>query len=301
MYNSRAPQVFEASATIQLQADPNVLGLDRPVQVERDRMSEAVPTEVGVLESREFARLTLRTLELAAHGDKSDAAVVRHTTSRPEALPAPLPTVEEIIEGRQISSVLGHPPHQCWLSIHRSAAGGPNRECDGGAYVARNLELTSSTAGEASAWLQKQVEEQRQRVEQSEAALQQYRMQHHAEALEERGNDRQDIVAQKLTDLQVAVTKARTETIDKEAQYQQLLRLTSNPDALDTLPAIASSAFIHQLKQELADRQQQLAKASEDLGERHPDRVKLQTEVDTAEAQTADGDFHTGGVHSKRL
>lgn len=284
VYNSWSPKVFEASATLQLQADPNVLGLDRPVQVERDRMSEFVPTEVGVLESRDFARLTRRALELAANGDKSDAAVVPHTDSRPEAaLPTPLPTVEEIIEGRQISSVQDTRLITVGFRSTDPLRAAQIANAMAGAYVARSLELTSSTAGEGSAWLQKQVEEQRKRVEESETALQQYRMLHQAEALGERGNDHQDIVAQKLADLQVALTKARTETIEKEAQYQQLLRLTSNPNALDTLPAIASSAFIQQLKQELADRQQQLAQASEELGERHPDRVKLQTEVDTAE------------------
>jgi capsular exopolysaccharide synthesis family protein len=282
VYNLYAPKVFEASATLQLQADPNVLGLDRPVMAERDRMSELVPTELAVLESREFARLTRKGLELAAASTGSDTPTGQQIPSRP-GTPTPLPTIDEIAAGRRISSVPGTQLITVGFQSTDPLRATQIANAMAEAYVGRSLSLTSSTTGEASAWLQNQVEEWRKRVEQSEAALQEYRTEHQADALGDRGDDRTDIVARKLADLQMALTDARTETIEKETQYQQLVALTSNPSALDTLPAIASSGFIQQLKQELADRQRQLAQASKELGERHPDRVKLQTEVDAAE------------------
>jgi capsular exopolysaccharide synthesis family protein len=283
VYNLYAPKVYQASATLQLQADPNVLGLDRPFMAERDRMSEVVPTELAVLESREFARLTRKELELAAAGNQSHATAAQQPDPRTAAPTLPLPTVDDIVAGRQISSVSG--THLISVGFRSTdpvrAAQVANAMAE--AYVGRNLAVTSSTTGEASAWLQKQADEWRKRVEESEAALQEYRTRHQADALGDRLNDRPDIVAGKLADLQMALTEARTETIGKETQYQQLVALRSNPAALDTLPAIAANGFIQQLKRELADRQRQLAQASKELGERHPDRVKMQIEVDAAE------------------
>jgi capsular exopolysaccharide synthesis family protein len=59
--------------------------------------------------------------------------------------------------------------------------------------------------------------------------------------------------------------------------------MASNNAALDTLPAIASNGYIHGIKDELAGLQQQLAQASEQLGERHPDIIRLRAAVDTAD------------------
>jgi uncharacterized protein involved in exopolysaccharide biosynthesis len=80
-----------------------------------------------------------------------------------------------------------------------------------------------------------------------------------------------------------AETKARTETIEKLAQYQQLAAAKANQEPLDTVPAIASNSYIQGLKVELATLQRQLAQASKELGERHPEIIKLQGAVQNAD------------------
>ena len=122
------------------------------------------------------------------------------------------------------------------------------------AYLQQNLEFRSKTSGEASDWLTKQVGELRKLVEENEAALQRYRTEHGAEALmtDRLGTEQQNIVVQKLAALQVAETKARTETIERQAQYQQLAAAKANQESLDTVPAIASNSYIQGLKVELA-------------------------------------------------
>ena len=71
---------------------------------------------------------------------------------------------------------------------------------------------------EASDWLGQRLGEQRKQVEASEQALQQYREQTDSVSLE----DKQNIVVQKLADLNAAVTRAKTERIQKEALYNQI-------------------------------------------------------------------------------
>jgi len=138
------------------------------------------------------------------------------------------------------------------------------------AYIEQNLEFKFLSSKEASDWLGQRLSEQRQQVESTEQALQRYREQTDAVSLE----DRQNIVVQKLADLNAAVTRAKTERLQKEAAYNQV-RTLGERNALDTFPAILANTFIQQQKSEIADLQRQQAQLSEKLGPRHPDMLKL--------------------------
>jgi polysaccharide biosynthesis transport protein len=146
-------------------------------------------------------------------------------------------------------------------------------------YIDQTLEYKFSASKDATDWLGGQLAEQRKQVEAAEAKLQAYREHNDAISLE----DRQNIVVQKLTDLNAAVTRAKTERIQKEAMYMQLRAIENNPAALDTFPAILSNTFIQQQKSELAQLQQQSAQLSEKFGEKHPEIVKNRTAIQTAQ------------------
>src|SRR4051812_34373303 len=149
------------------------------------------------------------------------------------------------------------------------------------AYIEQNLEFKFTASKEASDWLGQRLGEQRRQVEASESALQHYREQSDAVSLEER----QNIVVQKLADLNGAVTRAKTERIQKEAAYAQIKAVQNDRAALDTIPAILSNQFIQQQKTELAELQRQESQLSEKLGQRHPDMVKAHMAVQNAETR----------------
>ena len=148
-------------------------------------------------------------------------------------------------------------------------------------YIAQNLDYRFLSSKEASDWLNEQLAIERKKLEASEQALQRYREKGDAVALE----DRQNIVVQRLADLNTAYTQARTERIEKEALYNQLRSLQNDRAALDTFPAILSNTFIQQLKSQLADLQRQKAQMSERLGEKHPEMIKLNSAIENAEAK----------------
>jgi polysaccharide biosynthesis transport protein len=150
-------------------------------------------------------------------------------------------------------------------------------------YIEQNLEFKFLSSKEASDWLGQQLAEQRKLVEASEQSLQRYREQNGAIALD----DKQNIVVQKLADLNSAVTRAKTERISKEAMYQQLQASQGDPARLDTFPAILSNTFIQQQKGELAELQRQYAQLSEKLGDRHPDIIKLKSAIQVSQAKVA--------------
>jgi succinoglycan biosynthesis transport protein ExoP len=149
------------------------------------------------------------------------------------------------------------------------------------AYIAQNLEFKFMSGKEASDWLGQRLGEQKKQVETSEQALQMYREQTDSVSLE----DKQNIVVQKLADLNGAVTRAKTERIQKETLYNQVHSLQDDRAALDTFPAILSNTFIQQQKGELADLQRQQAQLSDKLGPHHPDMVKIGLAIRTAEAK----------------
>jgi capsular exopolysaccharide synthesis family protein len=153
-------------------------------------------------------------------------------------------------------------------------------------YIEQSLEFKFMASKEASDWLGQRLGEQRKELEGSEAKLQQYREQNDAISLE----DRENIVVQKLSDLNSAVTQAKTERFQKEALYRQLESLRGNPAMLDSFPAILTNSFIQQQKTELAQIQSQYAQMGERLGEQHPNMVKLRSALQMTQAKV-DGEI----------
>jgi succinoglycan biosynthesis transport protein ExoP len=147
------------------------------------------------------------------------------------------------------------------------------------AYITQNLEFKFLASKEASDWLGQQLGEQKAHVEASEQALQRYREQTDSGALEEK----QNIVGQKLADLNAAVTRAKTERIQKEALYDQVVAIQNDPAALDSVSAILSNTFIQQQKLAIAELQRQQVQFAEKMGPNHPDMLKLSATIKSVE------------------
>jgi len=150
-------------------------------------------------------------------------------------------------------------------------------------YIEQNLEYKFMASKEASDWLGARLADERKAVEQAEAKLQAYREQNDAISL----TDRENITVQKLADLNAALTRAKTERIQKEAMYQQLQAAQSDPAKLDTFPAILTNTFIQQQKGELADLQRQYAQLSEKFGEKHPDMIRAKSAIQLSQTKLA--------------
>ena len=148
-------------------------------------------------------------------------------------------------------------------------------------YIEQNLEFRFLATKEATEFLNARTAEQRKALEKSEQALQQYREKTGAMALE----DRQNIVVQRLADINAAVTRARTERIEKESIYNQIRAIQGNRTAIDTFPAILNNVFIQQLKGQQNELQRQQAQLAEKLGARHPEMVKVQSAIETTDAR----------------
>ena len=133
-------------------------------------------------------------------------------------------------------------------------------------YRSRNLESRVSDTQEANEFLSKQLEEQRRKVEISEAAALRYKEQNNATSVD----DRQNIVVQRLTELNAQVTKAKIERLDKESTYNQLVEAKKSGGRVDAIPMVAANEFIQKLKVEIATLEEQRSQMAAQYGPNWP-------------------------------
>jgi succinoglycan biosynthesis transport protein ExoP len=259
-------------------------------------------TQYKILQSRALARRTINALKLWNHPQfnppaqqvsitsiaRAPIGFLRGLLSRPT--PEPPSATETKTESRAIDRLLHDltiaPVRNSRLVDVAFASPDPAFAANvanalGKQYIEQERELKFLASKEASDWLVQRLGEQRKQVETSEQALQHYREQSDAVSLEER----QNIVVQKLGDLNGAVTRAKIDRVQKEAAYNQIQAIQTNHTTLDTIPAILSNHFIQQQKAEIADLQRQQSQLSEKLGPNHPDMRKVATAIQNAETK----------------
>ncbi len=146
-------------------------------------------------------------------------------------------------------------------------------------YIEQSLELRFTTSTEATGWLSDRLQEQQAKVEAAEKALQAYREREGLVNQEGRGQ----LVDQKLEALNAAVLDARTERITKETLYNQLATL--GPGQVESFPLVLSNGPVQALKMELVALQKEEARLAETLGDRHPDMVRVRSQIRTTEGK----------------
>jgi capsular exopolysaccharide synthesis family protein len=145
-------------------------------------------------------------------------------------------------------------------------------------YVDRNLEVKVSSLEKGLEKLSAEVARQQALVQASELKLAEYRDRKDAGALA----DNQNIVVARLSQLNEAVTRARTDRIQREAVWKQVQSAGGN---VDTLSAILQSPGMQSLKGQVAELERDEARVSERYGDRHPDFKKVQEQLANARRQ----------------
>jgi len=138
------------------------------------------------------------------------------------------------------------------------------------AYVQQNLETRFYATEQAKDWLTKQLEDLKAKVERADEALQAFGSMHDIISLEEKEN----VIIQRLNELNEALTKAEAERMGKEALYRQ----TRGAHA-DAIPSILENKLIMDLKQAHIQLEGQYMKLSETFKPEHPEMVRLRTQL----------------------
>src|SRR5262245_35396639 len=173
-------------------------------------------------------------------------------------------------------------------------------------YVDQNLQLRVQSSQNMLDWLAGEIQKQQKKVADSEQALSDYRDRQNALSLD----DKQNIVTQRLTQLNDALIRARTTKVQKEALYNQVraMSATTSPDAI---PVIASNPQIGGLKSRVAELQQQRAQLTEKFGDKWPavqavnanlQEARNQLDAETTKAlQSVKNDYETAVLEERTL
>jgi capsular exopolysaccharide synthesis family protein len=308
VYSFTATPIYEAKTRLLIEAEEHNVVSFKQVLEEDQQKADYYQTQYNILQSRVLARKTIDTLKLwdSPHlgaPSKETSFSLRQTiggafaavtrafgSGEAAATHEPAAADETMAQSRAIDAFLlkltVSPIRNSRLVDIRYRLSDPGLAASivntlAKSYIEQNLEYKFLASKEASDWLGERLVEERKKVEQAESALQRYREQNDALSLQ----DRENIVVQKLTDLNAAVTRAKTERITKEAMYNQLRGIQANTSALDTFPAILGNTFIQQQKAELSDLQRQHAQLSEKFGEKHPDIIRLARAIQTSQTK----------------
>ncbi len=268
-YNAMVTPLYEATSTVLIESDrPSVVSFPEVLN-EGLAQDGYYQTQLQLLTSRSTAQRTARALPEATRaalgGTSEDAAIAA------------------ILDRLSVNSLRGTRMVNLRFRSPDPAVAAEVANVHARQYIEQSLDTRFTASKEATEWLDAQLTEERARVERSDSALQAYREQHDAVAL----GPGQDIVVQKLGDLNAAVTRAKTERIEKEARYRGMVALQREAGAIEAFPAILANAFVQQLKGNLATLQRERSQLAETLGDRHPTLVAKDTEVATTERRLA--------------
>ncbi len=143
-------------------------------------------------------------------------------------------------------------------------------------YIDSNHEVRFAASNDAVEWLQKQILVKKELVEKAENTLQKYKEKKKIVSLE----DRQNIIVQKLEDLNLKLTDARTDRMELETLYNLTEQYAGKQGMLETIPDIMENFLIQQLKNEHVSSFIEIKRLSKKYGKNHPAMIKAVTKAE---------------------
>ncbi len=138
-------------------------------------------------------------------------------------------------------------------------------------YIDKTLELKFAASQDAIDWLQKQISEKKETLENTEKALLLYKEEKRIVSLE----DRQNIMVKELESLKSSLISAKTERVTLETLCNQMRKYANDPDMLEYMPDVMENEIFQQWKKEYISLQSEINKLSIRYGEKHPKIAKL--------------------------
>ena len=160
-------------------------------------------------------------------------------------------------------------------------------------YIEQNFKTRFESAMQTSDWLSKQLSDLQLKVEASQEKLVRYQREHGILGIDEK----QNIVTQKLDELNRELTEAEADRIQKEARY----RLIANGNA-ELLSNMDSTSLLSKLHAQEVDLKTQIAQAEVHLGPAHPHIIELNSQLKLVQkASQGEVDKLAGRIKSEYL
>jgi polysaccharide biosynthesis transport protein len=152
-------------------------------------------------------------------------------------------------------------------------------------FLRESFEQRRGLSRLANEFLQDEAQQLKTKLEQAERKLQAYRMENKAVSLEER----QNIIVEKLKELNTTVTEAKSSRLRIEADLDQFKKI--NPENVDELLRISSVSKIPQvalIREQLLKAETEFAALKKRYGRGHPKYIEALTSVGNLKESLAD-------------
>lgn len=266
-YILHTPPTYEAHAVLQVeQAAPKVLKIEDVNQQDLGA-SDALMTMVANLTSRS---MLLRVVETAKLAEDKTFPQPRETIYTAEQLAGAL-------SGR-ISAEVRRGTRLIDITVEDTNAQRAQRIAQAlvQEFMVQSFEFRASTSTSANEFLMKEAERLKGAVRESELALQRYKEEHQAVSLE----DKQNIVVEKLKDLNMKLTAAKSERLKLEADLAQLQSAAGDPAALLAIQSVATTEEVEMRKKAVSDQEAAIANLAQRYRAKHPKFIQAQSELD---------------------
>jgi capsular exopolysaccharide synthesis family protein len=290
----RGKPVYEARALIEIQKEnPDVPTLQELFQIEG--VSDAyIETQNRILKSENLARRVITQLgleKLPEFARRSGSWQIAREKPAPEPARAEFgvssaadKTVPEEVLRNFEERLTAEPVKRSRLIEVTFESNDPNIAAQvvntlTSAYIDANLEARWQAAQKASDWLSQQLLGMKAKLEKSEDELQKYGRGNGLLFLETEKGTSENIVVQRLRELQQELTKAQADRYAKESLY----RLLEESNYAE-LPGVFDNKLIQDLTARLADLQREQSRLSANFNPSYPRVKELQSQIDESKA-----------------
>ncbi|HSY33890.1 MAG TPA: polysaccharide biosynthesis tyrosine autokinase [Verrucomicrobiae bacterium] len=290
----RGKPVYEARALIEIQKEnPDVPTLQELFQIEG--VSDAyIETQNRILKSENLARRVITQLgleKLPEFTRRSGSWQIAREKPAPEPVQAGFgmslaedKTVPEEVLKNFEERLTVEPVKRSRLIEVTFESNDPNTAAQvvntlTSAYIDANLEARWQAAQKASDWLSQQLLGMKAKLEKSEDELQKYGRGNGLLFLETEKGTSENIVVQRLRELQQELTKAQADRYAKESLYK-LLEERNYAE----LPGVFDNKLIQELTARLADLQREQSRLSANFNPNYPRVKELQSQIDESKA-----------------
>jgi len=252
--------IYRAAARVLIERETQIVNCQQTPSLDWDS-GEFFQSQVQIIRSRPVVQRVIDTLGL-----KERKPELAHAADPPGVLLGSV-IVDPIRSTRLVEVGMEDPDPKLAAEMANALAG---------SYQTQNLELKLNAARDALTWLATQVRDLKSKVNESELALQQYRDQHGLMSVDEK----QNLTVKKLGEFNSNYIEAKAKRLEMETRLAELRKAALKPDSLESLPSIASSPLVQRLRGQQADLEVQRSKLLKTFKEKHPEVVKIQSQID---------------------
>jgi len=285
--------VYRARGLVEIQTEnPDVPTLQELFQAEN--ISDAyLETQYRILESENLARRVIAQLKLSqtaefglslSHSTESnqDEASASQVFAVAGRSPRPADIDNEVLKKFQDRLDIEPLKRSRLVDISfesndpKLAAQTVNTLAD--TYIQQSLEVRWDASQKASDWLSQQLSGMKVQLEKSEDELQEYARNNGLLFLETDKGTIENIVTQRLRELQEGLTKAQTDRYEKESLYNLLER-----GDFASLPGVIDNKLMQDLTERLAELERERARLSAIFYPDYPQVKEIQDQIDATQ------------------